>query len=406
MVSSSQATTASADASDDDANLKRKAGAQFEVETVRSKKTNQNEKHNKLEAIARWIDGGEARKQPDLAFDLQYHSLYKTAFFKLRASVAVKSCSTPEQLSLFMFLPPEIIETLSINRDHAQELGPDTVCLRFSLRSGEAAIPSLIIPKTMDPAHVVWKGKHSNCTWESLRSLARAASFDILCRLPRRTISEARLQSLCNALSSDHVISTPGYTDLGGLYGGKGGKVVRDEVEVEVNSHPSDELLPAYQDLEPGPPMPPIFQGEIFNKRRRGNSDSESRTQSPKPRNDLETTVAWLVTELKEHQAREASLLTELKEVQTKLAGLISEQEEHKAKCPMLDNDLHDRIQGVEARLDELGEELEIRVDCRIDETLDEKSDCIKEELIDYIDDTLPNKIQGALTEVTFSARF
>ncbi|KAK6073770.1 hypothetical protein SCUP234_08617 [Seiridium cupressi] len=416
MVSSSQATTASADASDDDNNqLKREAtvkcavATESEFERARDKKTAQHDKldkhdkHNRLEATVKWVDG-RSREQLGLMFDLQYHAAYNTAFFKLRFPVTIKSASAAEQISLFAFLAPEAIETLSVSSDHAQELGPDTVCLRFKLKSGEAKAPALVVPKTLDPSHSIWNTKRSSDVWASVQSLARTAKFDILCRLPRRVMSEARIQSLCEALSNDQVSSTPGYADLGGLYGGKGGKVVRFEVKVEGN--PSEESPPAYQDLEPGPPMPPILQDKTSNKRRRGNSDTDSPRNAPKSRDHLEDTVAWLVTELKEHKTREALLITELQDVKEKVEMLISRQSQHEATCATQDSELHDDIAGLEAKVDELDNELEIRVDCRIDETLDQKSDNIKEELVEYIEEALPNRIQGALEEVTFSARF
>lgn len=404
MVSSSQATTASADASDNDADLILEAGPQPKVENPRDKKAIQHDKHNKLEATVRWVDNGQPREQAGLLFDLQYHSSYGTAFFKLRASVTAGTCSNTEQVPLFVFLAPETIQTLVLSSDHAQELGPDTVALRFGLRSGTTMAPTLVVPKAMDPSHVAWKHKSSREMWEALRSLTRAVNFDVLCRLPRRAMSEARLQSLCEASSSGQVTSTPGFADMGGLYGGKGGKVVQSEVVVE--DHPSDELLPAYEDLEPGPPMPPILQDKTSNKRRRGNSDAGSQRILDQPREDLETTVAWLVTELKEYKAREALLVTELKEVKEKVALLVSQQERHRARCTNFEDDLHDRVREVETRLYEVDEELEARVDGRIDKVLDEKSDSIKGELVDYIDEALPNRIQGALEEVTFSARF
>jgi hypothetical protein len=408
MASASQATTASADASDDDVtDLTPRATSQPETDNARAKKTTpQQEKHNKLEATVRWVEDGQKREQPGLMFDLQYHAAYNTAFFKLRASVTTKSGATSEQVSLFMFLAPEAIQTLSLSNDHAQELGPDTICLRFGLTSGQTAVPVLVVPKTMYPSHVAWKNKQSHETWESLRLLTRATNLDILCRLPRRVMSEARLQSFCQALSGGQVTSTPGLADLGGLYGGKGGRVAQFDSEVGVEDTPFDESLPAYEDIEPGPPMPPVSPETLSNKRRRLNSDDGSQVIPVKPKGDLEATVAWLVTELKEHKAREALLVNELKEVHAKVAMLISQQEQHMATCTVLENEVHGRVSEMASRLDEVDEELETRVDCRVDEVLDEKSDIIKGELLDYIDETLPNRIQGALEEVTFSARF
>lgn len=402
MVSSSQATTASADTSDDEANTRINTEAHTGNERPHRNSLVQHEKHTKIEATVRWIEEGQSRRQSSLTFDLQFHASYNTAFFKLRSSVSTKDALLPESLPLFMFLAPETIQMLSLSTEHAQELGPDTVCLRFGLK----VPPALVMPKALDSTGVVWKNKQSTDVWESLQSLARATSFDVLCRLPRRVMSEARLRSLCETVSSHQVVSTPGYADLAGLYGGKGGKVVRFEVGVKAGNRPSDELPPAYQDLEPGPPMPPVLNDKTSNKRRRGNSDTDNHRAPHKSRDDLEATVAWLVTELKEQKAKEALLMTALKDVNAKVAMLMSRHEDDTNKFKIVEIDLQDRIGGVEARQDELDEELETRVDSRIDEILDQKSDSIREELVDYIDETIPNRIQGVLEEATFAARF
>ncbi|KAH6653269.1 hypothetical protein BKA67DRAFT_659904 [Truncatella angustata] len=401
MVSSSQATTASADASDDDASLGVEHKAHPDNESVSAKKLVQHEKHTKIEALVTWLDDGQSRRQPGLTFDLQFHASYNTAFFKLRSSVLAKTGSAPEKIPIFLFLAPEIIQTLSLCDDHVRELGPDTVCIRFGLRSA----PCLVVPGAMQTSEMVWKNKESSDTWDSFCSLARATNLEVFCRLSRRVMSEARLQSLCATLSKNQVVSTPGYADLLGLYGGKGGKVVCFAADAKSNKVQFDESPPAYQDLGPGPPMPPVLE-EKTSKRRRGNSGSEAQRPIHKPRDDLEATVAWLVTELRGSKDREALLASELKELHAKVAMLISQQEDHKAKCKILEHDLHERIGEVEAGQSELDEELEMRVDSRIDEILDQKSDSIKEELLDFIDEIVPNKIQGVLEEATFSARF
>ncbi|ETS83542.1 hypothetical protein PFICI_05418 [Pestalotiopsis fici W106-1] len=383
-------------------------------ENFRGKSTSQHDKHNKLEAIVKWTMNGTLRVHPGLTFDLQYHATYNSAFFKLRALVVKKENSTTDQVPIFVFLAPEVIQTLSHDCKHANELGPDTVCFRFHMKSGNA--PSLVVPKDMDLSSVTWKNKQSSDVWESLRSLVHASSFDVFCRLPRRAMSEARVGSLCDALSSSQVVSTPGYADLAGLYGGKGGKLV--QLEAGAMECVSDDSPPAYGDLEPGPPMPPVLPEKASNKRRRGNSDIEPPRTCQEPVNDLEATVAWLVTELKEHKIREAFIAAQLKECKAELqeykareSSLKLELEEVKAEVAKSSRDherQHDRLSSVEtqltklddlqerqgvveAKLDELDDDLEVRVDCRVEETLDQ---------------TLSSRIQGVLEGVTLSARF
>ncbi|KAF3024194.1 hypothetical protein E8E14_010038 [Neopestalotiopsis sp. 37M] len=398
MVASSQASTASADVSDSDAKILSEPASDGKSENIRGKIPNQYDKHNKLDAIVKWTTNGTSRVQLGLTFDLQYHATYNSAFFRLRGLVVKKELSTIDQVPIFVFLAPEIIQALSQVCEHANDLGPDTVCLRFQLKAGNA--PSLVVPKDMDPSSVTWKNKQSSDAWESLRSLAHASSFDVLCRLPRRAMSEARMTSVCDALSNSHVTSTPGYADLAGLYGGKGGKVVQLEAQVaEINI--SDDSPPAYGDIEPGPPMPPVLPEKASNKRRRGNSDVESARSCQEPVKDLEATVAWLVTELKEckaelqeYKVRETLLKQELEQVKAQVAESSQDHKSHRDRLSSVDNKLDDlqEQQGiVEAKLDELDDDLEIRIDCRVEETLDQ---------------TLSGRIQGVLEGVTLSARF
>lgn len=407
MVSSSQATTASVEGSDDDAKSTREADPRAEITTARSNRmTAQHDKHSKLEAIVKWVDHGQLREQRNLNFDIQHHALYHTAYFKLRASVTAKTSSASEQIPLFLFLAPEAVQTLTLHGDHAYELGPDTICLRFGLKSRRVGGPALVVPVTMDTSHLSWKHKDSSDMWASLQSLAQATCFTVHCRLPRRAMPETRLQYLCETLSNGQVISTPGYANTSGLYGGKGGKIVYFGDEAKTEERFSNESPPAYQDLEPSPPLPSILQDKTCNKRPRTNSDSDIERASNKAKDDLDTTVVWLVAELKQHMVRETSLVNELKKVNAKVDMLLSEQEQLRERCTALEHDLLERTGDLEGRLHELDEELDLRVDYRIDESFDQKSNDIRQELVDYIDETLPNSIRGAFEEATFSARF
>lgn len=413
MVSSSQASTASADVSDDDAKiLDGPVPHQGAEETPSKKNTTQQDKHNKLGATVKWTTMDQQRTHPDLTFDLQYHPSYNTAFFKLRASVDMKRGSLPDQVLIFIFLAPEVIQTVSLDCEHGQELGPDTVGLRFELRSGTSA--SIIVPKDVDASRIPWKNKRSCDTWDSLRSLVHASHFDVLCCLPRRAMSEIRLRSMCDALSGSQVSSTPGYADLSRLYAGMGGKVV--QFGTEVTGDVSNESPPAYQDLEPGPPMPPVLPEKASNKRRRGNSDVEPSTSCEEPGNDMEAMKVWLLTTLEEsetrHKAREAVLLRKLEESEARVTALRMEvdklkehQEELEAKIDSVDGN----VQEVEAKIDELEDEVEVRIECKVDDldqTLPSRIQGALEAAIDDLDQTLPSRIQSVLEGAIFSARF
>ncbi|KAK6212249.1 hypothetical protein LQW54_005380 [Pestalotiopsis sp. IQ-011] len=405
MVSLSQASTASADVSDDDAKILDEPVPHQGAEGTPSKKNKtQQDKHHKLGATVKWTTKDQQRTHPDLTFDLQYHATQHTAFFKLRASVEMKRGSLPEQVPIFVFLAPEVIQAVSLDCEHAQELGPDTVGLRFELRSGKFA--SIIVPKDLDVSRILWKNKRSSDTWDSLRCLLHASHFDVLCRLPRRTMPEARLRSMCDALSGSNVSSTPGYADLAGLYRNTGGKVVQLETEaIEVLSNESP---PAYQDLEPGPPMPPVLPEKASNKRRRGNSDVEPSTSCGEPGNDMEAMKAWLLTTLEasetRHKAREAGVLRKLEESEARHKAredaLFTELEESKVREAALrmevdklkehQGSVDGKVQELEAKIDELDDELEVRIECKVDD----------------LDQTLPSRIQGVLEGAIFSARF
>ncbi|KAK2604154.1 hypothetical protein N8I77_007108 [Diaporthe amygdali] len=216
---------------------------------------------------------GQAQPLSDVTCDIRRYASNNTAFIKLRATVALKA-PAPAKTNLFLFVYPERIRTVTLDEtpeSRSQEivkkkLGQNTYCLHFTLDRPAA----LIGPASLE--NIAPKNKGSAEMLHHLRSLAQETSFSIY--LPAKVVSKARLLSLCEAASGHNLASITWQADMTCLYGGKGGRVIENAPEASTVNPPS------YDELEPGPPLPPISQGSSFQgpskKRRResGNSDT------------------------------------------------------------------------------------------------------------------------------------
>lgn len=199
---------------------------------------------------------GQAQPLSDVTCDIRRYASNNTAFIKLRAAVALKA-PAPAKTSLFLFVHPERIRTVTLDESperRSQEivkkkLGQNTYCLHFTLDRPVA----LIGPASLEG--IAPKNKGSAEILHHLRSLAQETSFSVY--LPAKVVSKARLLSLCEAASGHNLASITWQADMTCLYGGKGGRVIEDAPEASTVNPPS------YDELEPGPPLPPTSQGKL-----------------------------------------------------------------------------------------------------------------------------------------------
>lgn len=200
---------------------------------------------------------GCAQPLIDVTCDIRRYASSNTAFIKLRATVMLKA-PTPAKTSIFLFVHPERMRAVVLDESPEptsqeavkKKLGQNTYCLRFTLDRPAA----LVGPA--GPDRIAPKNKSSGETLNYLRSLARETKFALY--LPAKVVTKARLLSLCEAASGHELKSITWQADMSCLYGGKGGWLVNDAPEAPSANPPS------YDELEPGPPMPPIKDGKLY----------------------------------------------------------------------------------------------------------------------------------------------
>lgn len=212
---------------------------------------------NAAPARVTWIDGDTRQTRSichsshdHLLFSAQHETSSDTAFFQIRANVALKA--RKDKTNVFLSIYPERLQAVQLV-DHdgpedttSAQLDTSTYCLKFTL----SMPPALIVPK----GDLTPRQRSSGTLLDSLRSLAEQTTFKLL--LPTTTLSKAQLESLCKAASSGALSSMEKLKDVASLYGGKGGRVIQHESKAagaspvtSVAAVPKSEDLPSYDDL-------------------------------------------------------------------------------------------------------------------------------------------------------------
>ncbi|KAL1873247.1 hypothetical protein Daus18300_004067 [Diaporthe australafricana] len=330
-------------------------------------------------AIASWGHAsGESRSLEALRFHVYHDPSTNTAFFKLRATVTFKAngARPKRTTAAWLHLAPERVATITLEDEKmvdeamSKKLGPNTVCLHFSLtRPG-----TLVLPPDYD---LKLKCQSSDDSLSGLLALARATSFSISACLPARTVSRARLVSLCTAVSRSNsatdttavkaaptnvgLASNKHAADTASLYGGKGGQAV----ELDTLDHPepaSDEVSPPpYADIGPGPPL--VADSSLGKKRRRRSSSEASATQyRHHDSKSIEDQTAFA-------KALKDGLKAELmSEIRAEMKAELQEQ----VKTELISEVVSEVMQTVEKRI--LG---------RVEERLQEQADDFEKQLYD-----------------------
>lgn len=293
----------------------------------------------------------------DVTCDVRRYASTNTAFIKLRATVMLKTpASLPSKTSMFLFIHPERIQTVALDESSEstsqeavkKKLGQDTYCLRFTLDR-----PAALIGPT-NPENITPKNKSSGETLHHLRSLAREPGFSVY--LPAKVVTKARLHSLCEAASCHGLKSIAWQADMTSLYGGRGGRLIEDGPEA-ASANP-----PSYDELEPGPPMPPTSQGSISQgsskKRRRESGDSNAQ---PADLSVMEAMCRKIMGEMK----------AELKQ------------------------DMSDRLQQLETKIMERIEQRLAEESARIEEHVDQQLLEVREETTDEIGTRIEDEYYG-----------
>ncbi|ETS74531.1 hypothetical protein PFICI_14397 [Pestalotiopsis fici W106-1] len=179
------------------------------------------------------------------------------AFFRLRVPVRLKQKDT----ILYIHIPPDHIASLSwslqceASSSVQAKLSSSITSLHFNLSQPA----HLIVPAQWTVLHP--RRALSADIIKALESLATSRRLTIY--LEHATLSKSRLQAITNIVQSRSSRPVPSYCHLHRLYEGTGGKrhLPIDENNVSTDSEAAPETQgespPAYNEIGPGPPMPP-----------------------------------------------------------------------------------------------------------------------------------------------------
>lgn len=193
----------------------------------------------------------------------------EAALFRLRIPVRLKHL---DETYLYFHVPPDHVSSFAWVADHdapdrvRQTLSGGVTRLRFLLHTpGQLIVPAqdVLHPKRPATARVI----------EALKLLATAVAFSVY--VEPTVLSKTRLQLLDAAIRSGRSRPPARLQDLRSLYNGRGGRfhVVADEKDVSTASEDAASTVavdspPPYEEIGPGPPMPPVDTSEYSLRRR------------------------------------------------------------------------------------------------------------------------------------------
>lgn len=209
-----------------------------------------------IPAIIKWNDEqprgiGTALSSTPVSLDAFFDSSSTIALFRLR--IALLQRGSDKSLPLFLLIgPPHIQSVVTCVPDPMPEGAAksdcDTICLRFQLNNP----PTLIVPP--EPLHL--KDKSQLTTMRSVRWAAQQTVLVV--HIQEHTLSAHQLRVLSES-SLDHFTSSLRHTDIGRLYGGRGGKIV----DAGADHVAAENAPPSYKEVPPPPPMAPISYGML-----------------------------------------------------------------------------------------------------------------------------------------------
>ncbi|KAK7224925.1 hypothetical protein V2G26_012928 [Clonostachys chloroleuca] len=323
-------------------------------------------------AVVSWFN--QQRQEAILNHDvasafIQYDVKPKnTAFIRLRVKVGQTSRRTAKHV--YLFIPPDHIQSLSLHDEtETPQAGSKTKaairravgtagvsCLSFEMRK-----PCLLVgPKDLD--HSAQSNENQSSHFVNMLDTVKQLSLQrtFVLYLPRTTIPNGPLLSLCQAVSSPGLLaSDPTLNDINGLYGGRGGEIIRQRSNdavippahrFEPQDEPTDEgLPPAYENTGPGPP--PVFTAldkaqplQAGNKRRRtASSEIPTRATSSKyPAVAIEqpssTTLDMIMARMEQGFGQ---INTRLTDIELRIGGIesrLTQLESQSSRTPMTKN--------------------------------------------------------------------
>lgn len=296
------------------------------------------------------------------------------AFFKIRQRVRLEGLPEKHPVDrdglaiVFLYIPPECIRRLSLD-EQPSETWPRTgftnaVALTFDM----AKPPSLVFPKTIEPADALRE------PLAPLYMLASQPTFTIIANIPARTLPPPETKRLCSAVSACQVSSAAhlGFRTLPTLYAGHGARHL-DGLQLPPAAPP-----PSYADASRPATSPEAPETRSrHNKRRRQDSSSpgpSSKTPGPGPTllpGNLADVGAFLDARFRahlqevdvKHTAFKAEVTELLHQHKSDVLGML---EAHKAEVSTVIASSEARVTGIV--LDEVQDQIKKKVTDRAGE--------------------------------------
>lgn len=211
-------------------------------------------------AVITWGDDqplgiGASMSSTPVSLDIDLNHATRTASFRLR--IALYQRGSDKAVPVYLVIDSHRIVSIGNSRpgptqtQEGQEgsCGGDAICLLFQF-NGPCTL--VMPPESLHP-----KDKVQAATLKSVRIAAQQRALTI--HLPGGALSPPHLTALSETIYKDFA-SSRRHTEIGRLYGGRGGKVV--EFAAVQGDGPAEPSPPSYQSLEAPPPLPPIADGK------------------------------------------------------------------------------------------------------------------------------------------------
>ncbi|KAL6881105.1 hypothetical protein J3F83DRAFT_721034 [Trichoderma novae-zelandiae] len=375
-------THASCDAGDGDASISANPGEQTELSEINM---------SYLKNIVTWRDVKDQAQRSDLInFDVYSDASTNTAFFKLYCDVRFRSSKGNQIQTIFLFIYPETIRTVTLK--------PDVDLLAPSLQFSLTQPPSLIVPGD----RILQCRPQTKGLFGLMRSLAEVTNFSIQLNHPITTVpTPAPLERVIQlfSVSADRPLTNATYASVTSLYGGRGGEIVNVNGPVAKAREAEAEAEAAGEADLPG--YSASVGGRASHKRRRKGSISSS-PRSPAPHDRMLLLLESMYTSISRMESRLDSMEGRLDGMEGSFRQMGNRLDGMESRFGQLESNVLDAIQsnyspcrfGTEERtemLEEIHEQIE-------DRTLDMKIDC--EEMLKDVEKDAGKAIEALQEEV------
>lgn len=204
-----------------------------------------------IPAIIKWDDDqprgvGSSLSSTPVSLDVDFDPSTTTASFRLR--IALLQRGSDKAVPVFLLIGSPQIQSLDTDvlDQTTDDAARDTTCLRFQLSSP----PTLVVP----PESLRLKDKSQLTTMRSVRWAARQTALSV--HVPGHVLSTPQFEALC-VVPYSQFTSSVRHTDIGRLYGGRGGKIL----DAGADDVPRENAPPSYNEVPAPPPMAPLSSG-------------------------------------------------------------------------------------------------------------------------------------------------